>query len=313
MKAHAQSGFTLIEILVAVGLLAVLGVILATSTSSLIGAIRENRQSQEYYHAARVALGRMENEIAMAYLSKHQSDHKSTKTVFVGKQNALTFSTIGHRRMVREARESDEAVIEYKLEKDTKTGASILVRREKAIIDDQPYKGGRKQILAWGVKKLTFAYWDMDKESWQSDWKVEIDNAKEEEMKKAQAAAGVTAMTGNAALGSALAANAADQKTTHGPMDLWLPARVKVIMVLATEEGELTFETQTRIRLQQPLSLGGIYVPKPYENSLNPYAAMPGQTPGSFSVPGAGGMGAGLPGSPMAPRLMPTNNPPGIH
>ncbi|MBI5610523.1 MAG: hypothetical protein HY902_16725 [Deltaproteobacteria bacterium] len=286
----------------AVGLLAVLGVILATSTSSLIGAIRDNRKSQEYYHAARVALGRMDNEIAMAYLSKHQSDLKTTKTVFVGKQNALTFATIGHRRMVREARESDEAVVEYKLEKDSKTGDSILVRREKPLIDDQPFKGGRKQVLAWGVKKLTFAYWDMDKESWQSDWKVEIDNAKEEEMKKAQAAAGVAAVTGNAALGSALASNMANQEQTHGPQDLWLPARVKVTLVLATEEGELTFETQARIRLQQPLNLGGIHVPKPFENSLNPYAAMPGQTPGNFSVPGAGGMGGGLPGNPMMPR-----------
>lgn len=301
-------GFTLIEILVAVGLLGMLGVIVGTSTASLMGAIRDTRQSQEYYHTARVALSRMESEIAMAYLSKHQNERKTTKTVFIGKQNALIFSTIGHRRMVREARESDEAVIEYKLEKDSKTGQSVLIRREKPLIDDQPYKGGRKQILAWGVKKLTFAYWDMDKESWQSDWKVEIDNAKEEEMHKAQAAAGVTAATGNAALGSALASTM-QQEQTHGPLDLWLPARVRVTLVLETDDADLVFETQTRVRLQQPLNLGGVYVPKPFENTLNPYAAMPGQTPGSFSVPGQGanpmaprpgmgmpGMGSGLPG-----------------
>lgn len=285
-----RAGFTMVEILVGVALLAMLGLILAVSTSSLMGSIRDTRILQEYYHTARVALGRMEREVAMAYLSKHQSERRTTKTVFLGKSNSLTFTTTGHRRMVRGARESDEAVVEFKVERDSRTGDNVLIRREKPIIDDSPYKGGRKQILARGVKKLSFAYWDMDKESWQADWKVEIDNVKEEEMKKAQTAAGVTAATGNLALGKALAG--AQQEATHGPQDYWLPARVRMTLTLETEDGELAFETQTRVRLMQPLDLGGIHVPKAFENTLNPYAAMPAQTPSSFVLPTQGGMPA---------------------
>lgn len=289
----AHKGFSLIEILVAVLLLAMLGIIVSVSTSSLIGAIHDTRQLQEYYHTARVALSRIEREVAMAYLSKHQSERRTTKTVFLGKTNSLTFTTTGHRRMVSGARESDESVVEFKVERDSKTGDNVLIRREKTVIDDQPYKGGRKQVLARGVKKLTFAYWDMDKESWQADWKVEIDNVKEEEMKKAQTAAGVTAATGNLALGKALAGQ--QQEATHGPQDYWLPARVRVTLLLETEDGELAFETQTRVRLMQPLDLGGIHLPKAFENTLNPYAAMPAQTPANFTLPANGG-GGGRPG-----------------
>jgi len=283
-------GFTLMEVLVAVALMAMLGMILATSTSSLMGAIADTRETMDWYHTARVALGRMDREIGMAYVSKHQGELRTTKTVFLGKPGSLTMSYMGHRRLARNAAESDEGFVEYKLEKDNKTGETLLIRREEAIIDDTPQKGGRREVLARGVKKLTFAYWDMDNESWKSEWKVEIDNALQEQMQKAQTAAGVTAATGNAALGQALAKQA-QQARTHTAEDNWLPARVRIQLTLETSAGDLPFETQTRVRMQEPLDLSGVYVPKPYENSLNPYAAFPGQTPANFALPQAGGMG----------------------
>ncbi len=294
---NARRAFSLVEILVAVALLAMLGIILATSTSALMGSIRDTRTTQDLYHTARVALTRIEREVAMAYLSKHQGEKRTTKTVFLGKPNSVTFTYMGHRRMMRGVDESDEGVVEYKVERDSKSGKNVLVRREKTVIDDQPYKGGRKQILAWDVSKLTFAYWDMDKEAWQSDWKVEIDNALEQERAKAAAASGVAAATGNVALGKALAG--AKKEDTHGPGDQWLPARVRVTLVLqADEDRELTFETQTRIRIMQPLDLGGVQMPVAFQNTLNPYAAMPAQTPANFQVPGAMGAPPAQPGAP---------------
>jgi general secretion pathway protein J len=276
-------GFTLLEILVAVALLAMMGLILTTATGSILGAIKDTREAQEQYHAARVALGRMEREIAMAYVSKHQSQFKTTKTAFIGKGNALTFSYMGHRPMTRNAHESDEGFVTYKLEKDRATGQNVLVRREKPVIDDAPEKGGQRLVLATGVTKLTFQYWDFDKESWQSDWKVEIDNAREAELKKSMAATAITNATGNAELGKAMVGNAT-QDVRHGPEELWLPARVKISMTLETEDTSLSFETQTRVRLMQPIEFGGISTPKPYENTLNPYAAIPAQTPSNFNT-----------------------------
>ena len=107
---------------------------IATSTSALIHAIRDTRAVQEDYHAARVALGRIGREIGMAYLSKHQSEDRTTKTLFLGKPNSLTFTYMGHRSMVRNAFESDQGIVEYKLERDSRTGDHVLVRREKVVI-----------------------------------------------------------------------------------------------------------------------------------------------------------------------------------
>jgi type II secretion system protein J len=294
-KSH---GFTMVEVMVAVALLAMLGIIISTAMTSILGAIQDTKTMQEYYHTARVALGRMEREIGMAYVSKHQSEFRTTKTEFVGKGNTITFTYMGHRRMVRNAHESDEGVIEYKLERD-KEGGNVLVRREKTVIDASPQKGGQRQVLAHGVKSIRFAYWDMDKEAWQSDWRVEIDNVLEEQQKKALAATAATAAVGgNADLGKALAA-VKPPENAHGPDDFWLPARVKITMVLETEDGDLTFETQTRVRLMEPLDFNGVFVPKPFENTLNPYAAVPAQTPTNFSAQPA------MPGGPLTPPPRP--------
>ncbi len=290
-----QRGFTLVEVIVAVSLLAMLGIIIATSTASILGAIQDTRSMQDYYHTARVALGRMEREVSMAYLSKHQGEMRTTKTVFIGKSTSILFSYIGHRRMMRDAAESDEGFVEYKIERDPKCGCEALVRREKVIIDETPQKGGQRQVLAEGVKKLTFQYWDMDKEAWTSDWRVEIDNVQAELLAKAQKAAVGTAMTGNANLGNVLAA----QKpvvVTHTADDLWLPARVRISIVLDTQDGDLPFETQTRIRLQEPLDFNGPISNKALENASGMNGAFPAMTPPGMPLGGsANPMGAAPP------------------
>ena len=277
-------GFTLMEVIVAVSLLAMLGIILATSTASILGAIQDTREMQDYYHTARVALGRIEREVAMAYLSKHQGENRTTKTVFIGKGNSILFSYIGHRRMTREAVESDEGFIEYKVEHDAKCNCDALVRREKVIIDETPQKGGQRLVLANGVKKLTFQYWDMDKEAWTSDWRVEIDNVQEELLKKAQKAAMGTAMTGNAQLGNVMA-NAKPIEATHTAEDLWLPARVRISIVLQTQDGDMPFETQARIRLQEPLDFNAPVSTKALENATGMNGAFPAMTPPGMQMP----------------------------
>lgn len=286
----SSDGFTLFEMMIGATLMAMLGVILATATSSLINAIRATRVVQEDYHTARVALGRMGRELGMAYVSKHQSEDRTTKTLFVGKANTITFSYMGHRSMVRNSFESDEGVVEYKVEREAKTGENVLVRREKVVIDDTPLRGGRRQVLATRVKKLTFAYWDMDKESWQSDWRVEIDRLQQEKQAKDAAAALATGLTGNAELGKALA-DMKNQDKKHGPDELWLPARIRIQLTLETDDGELAFETQARVRLMEAVDFNSTANLKAYETSLSPYGIAP-ITPAGFSVLPATGAGA---------------------
>jgi hypothetical protein len=275
-------GFTLMELLVAAGLLALMGLILGTSISAVLGAIHDNREMQDRYHHARVALGRMQREIGMAYLSKHQGENKTSKTVFIGKPDRLMFTYMGHMKIARGSIESDQGVVEYLLEKDGDSDLPSLVRREKVIIDETPEKDGRRQVLAADVVKLRFEYWSVDKESWEGDWKVEIDNAIEEERRKAQQAAVATGMTGNVALGNAIAEQM-HQKPKRGPDEYWLPARVKITMTLATDDPDqnLEFATQARIRILVPLNFQKPFVPSDFSDPRFQYGALPGTTNGA--------------------------------
>lgn len=280
--AGASRGFTLMELLVAAGLLALMGVVLGTSISAVMGAIRDNREMQDRYHAARVALGRMQRELSMAYLSKHQGENRTTKTVFLGKSDRVTFTYIGHRKIMADADESDEGVVEYYLER-RGSGLPALVRREKVIIDDVPEKDGRRQVLAEDVRKLRFEYWNMDKESWESDWKVEIDNAVEEARRKEAAAVAAAGMTGSIAVGEAIAEKAG-RKPRHGPDDQYLPVRVRISLTLATDDDDqdLMFETQSRIRLLRPLEFSQAKVPDIFKDPLNPYVPSAGNFGGAM-------------------------------
>ncbi len=275
------------EVMVAAALLAMMGLILGTSISTVMGAIRDNREMQDRYHAARVALGRMQREIAMAYVSRHQGENKATKTIFLGKENRLAFTYMGHRRIARGGLESDQGVVEYSLEREP-GGLARLVRREKVIIDDTPEKEGRREVLADGVRSLEFEYWSMDKESWESDWKVEIDRAAEEQRQKEAAAAMATGMTGNAALANAIVKQQSRRdKERHGADEGWLPVRVRIRMTLTTEDEarDLDFETQTRVRIARPIDFQQAYKPNDLQNALNPYGANGGAAPSNLQLP----------------------------
>jgi len=288
------AGFTLFEVLIAAGLLAMMGIILYAAMTVTMNGIRDAARMQERYHTARVALGRMQRELASAYLSKHQGENRTTKTVFLGKNNRLVFTYMGHRRISKDAKESDQGVVEYVLERGASSEGGRLVRREKVVIDDRPERDGRREVLADGVRKVVFAYYDIDKEAWVNDWKVEIDNALEEEKKKSATATSIAAATGNAALGNAAVAAAtqgAAAQNNHGPDDQWLPARVKILLVLAGEEQDIEFETQARIRLQEPLQFNAKLVPAGIAGAMNPYSPF-GASPGL--LPGAA---AGMPGT----------------
>ena len=278
MSKHAR-GFTLMELLVAAGLLALMGLILGTSISAVMGAIRDNREMQDRYHHARVALGRMQREIGMAYLSKHQGENKTTKTLFIGKPDRLMFTYMGHMKIARGGIESDQGVVEYMLERHPDRDLPQLVRREKVIIDETPEKEGRREVLASDVVKLRFEYWSVDKESWESDWKVEIDNALEEQRRKEAAAAAATGMTGNSALANALV-NRTDQKPKRGPDEQWLPARVRIAMTLATDNPDqnLEFATQARVRILVPLNFQKPFTPPDFSDPRFQYGALPGTT-----------------------------------
>ena len=207
--------FSLIEILVAASLLAIVGGLLLTSLSSSIDAKEQVEATSGRFHLVRSAMSRMVDEISMAYLSGHHAlTEPRTETGFLGERDSLNFTGFGYVPRVADEKKSDQRQLGYYLDTDPKSQTESLFRREQANLDDNFEEGGRALVLLPGVRELTFEYWDTAKETWAEKW---------------------------------------DATGTEHPNEL--PARIRITMVVAMESGEeQRFVTQTKLRILKPLT-----------------------------------------------------------
>jgi general secretion pathway protein J len=124
----------------------------------------------------------MAREVSMAFLSDNFDRNRFRNervTLFVGRDDRILFSTMAHERLYRDARESDQAIVEYTVEADPDAqGEQALFRREKVHLDDEPDRGGRKDLVASHVTGLRLQYWDLQRSEWAREWTTKsVENA----------------------------------------------------------------------------------------------------------------------------------------
>jgi general secretion pathway protein J len=134
------------------------------------------RLQDDAHSGARLALSRLAREVSMAFLSGNYDtgrwrDAQRAPTLFVGREDELLFTTFAHVRLHRDAKESDQAVVEYVVDDDPdRKGEQALFRREKTRLDDEPDRGGRKDLVADRVRALRLQYWDPKRKEWVREW-----------------------------------------------------------------------------------------------------------------------------------------------
>jgi general secretion pathway protein J len=167
-------GLTLIELMVAMAITAVMGAMVAGAINQVDHAAEVTRAQGERYGEARRALTRLSSELAMAFTSEHFDRARFSNgrpTLFRGREDGVLFTTMAHVRLFRGAKESDQAVVEYVVDRDPDSrDADALYRREKLRIDGDPEGEGRRDLVARGVKRLTLSYWDARKKEWVREW-----------------------------------------------------------------------------------------------------------------------------------------------
>jgi len=239
-------GFTLMEVLVAVGLLAMLSALMYQGLVLSFRARERIARVEELNHGARMALRRIVADLSMAFVSNHMNrEEPATTTLFLGQSDGLTFTYLGHERRRRGSRESDQGVVEYRLGRDE--GGLTIQRREKPLLDTDPEKGGTVETLVTGVQEFRVRYWDSKAEDWKDDWKVRMEDAlKAGKAGDAGKYAPVLTPTGSALQ------KASQQKMLE---EYRLPERVYLRLVLVDEEGNrFPFETEARVHLVFPLA-----------------------------------------------------------
>lgn len=167
-------GFSLMEVLIASALLAIMGGLLYTSLTSSIDAKEAVEGTSNRYHLSRQAIARMVDEISMAYVSAHRSAlDPTTKTGLKGEKDRLDFTAFGYVPRVADRKESDQRELGYQLGMDERSGTQAILRREQPGPDDEFDEGGRVQTLLPGVTELVFSYWDDTTEEWKEKWDTE--------------------------------------------------------------------------------------------------------------------------------------------
>ncbi len=175
MIRKLRRGMTMIEILVAVS---VLGVIAGMTLSAIQGASRARdvlSEKDSVTQGATVALSRLSREIQLAYMTGNLAAQGSYRTVFVGAQDEpidnLWFASLSHKRLYRDAKESDQTEITVWGERDPDNNdAWVLLHREGPRIDHEPDKDGVILPLAHGVRRMDLRFLDSKTNEWQDEW-----------------------------------------------------------------------------------------------------------------------------------------------
>ena len=108
---NAESGFSLIEVMIATALLSAIGGLMVSMLWLTIDGQRTVRDTRDRLHAARVALNTMSREISMAFLTTHVDEEERRQSFFDGDSTQLDFTTLAYRRLVQNAKESEKGKI----------------------------------------------------------------------------------------------------------------------------------------------------------------------------------------------------------
>ncbi len=185
MPLHIKNrdGFTVIELLLAISILAIVVSIIFSLYYASTGIVEESRYKADIYQTARLALDRMSNEISSTFYPENpntpSADDKSERIIFVGEDiqegeyslDRLNFTSTVFRYIRRDAPETELCEIGYYLYSESEEdGTRILLRREDPTVDDEPLEGGNVLELADSVVGLNFEYYDEDGENKTESW-----------------------------------------------------------------------------------------------------------------------------------------------
>jgi general secretion pathway protein J len=177
-RAGKRRGFTLIEVMIAIAILAMITVLLYSAFSSLKTSKDGIARIAGRYQEGRGALHRITSELQSAYLSAHvpiDLELQTVATAFIGKRGSpadrVDFNSFANRRFERDAHKSDQAEIGYFGMEDPEEGGRYdLVRRVSDRPDMQPDKGGRVEVLATDIDLFDLAYLDPMTGNWVEEW-----------------------------------------------------------------------------------------------------------------------------------------------
>jgi prepilin-type N-terminal cleavage/methylation domain-containing protein len=206
----SEAGFTLIEVLITVGILATMTIL---ATQSIQQAIKSKAKIQEQIDDVsrmRDALRLLEGDINQAFhyrdVETEINDLMNKKTLapgqapppptfatpqdpslakrsnpvtnFMGTESTIDFVTMNNARMVRNMKQADFMEVGYSLKSCKRISgeeatSQCLWRRNTSWVDDDVTKGGDEIVLLENISEFKLRYIGKGKEDWVGTWRTD--------------------------------------------------------------------------------------------------------------------------------------------
>ena len=178
-----KGGFTLIEVMVAVVILAMITLLIWQSSAVTIVTKDRFEKEDDLMHEMTLTLNRIADDLSMAFIlaptsefiGKSPSGEVLTKTEFVGQdqgdQDKLTFNTFSNVRYIKDTKQSDQSEISYFVEpQEDNPGLFNLLKRQSSPLDSLPEEGGKTLIMMEGIKSFNLRYYSEGLNDWIAEW-----------------------------------------------------------------------------------------------------------------------------------------------
>lgn len=194
-----NSGFTLLEVMLAVAILAVISALTAASIQRSLRVKVKIQGDIDSESKVRNALRLIERDINLAFHYRNVDEEIRAElkkpepgqpapppappsaednpapnyTKFLGNSDSLHFSSLSNVRTSRESRDGDQGEVGYYLEGCDK--GNCLYRRNSPVIDDDIDSGGGDTVLLDNVTDFRLKYFGEGKQDWVPMWKTGTD------------------------------------------------------------------------------------------------------------------------------------------
>lgn len=176
-----DSGFTLIEVMIALAILSSITVLIFGSYQQTFKSQRVVEANLSRYRSARLAMDRILRDVQMAYLSNNivPGTEQTPRTFFDGIRRGdideLRFTYFGHQRLYAESKEADTAAVSYFGGRDRENPRQLnLYRKETRRIQAERFEAipGEVELLCEDVVRLEFKYYHPERKEWLDTWRT---------------------------------------------------------------------------------------------------------------------------------------------
>ncbi len=167
-----SSGFTLLEVLVATAVTAMILSIVYSSFGRTIESKEYVELGNEAYHRARWALDKIGSDLACAYVHRSNNSNSlfyaASHDISGMPMDELHFTSFAHVSMNPLIAESDQCEIGYKVAWISELERFQLWRREDPTVDANNMQGGDEYMLVDDLVAFNVRFWDGF--SWADNW-----------------------------------------------------------------------------------------------------------------------------------------------